>query len=136
MLAIPDITRHFQALCAQVPLLPISSEAEYDRAVASLNDLLDAGAADESHPLAPLAQWLGDLIAAYEAAHYALPPGDGRSVLVFLMEQHGLTQSDLPEIGSQGVVSEVINGKRALNVRQVKALARRFSVSPAVFFQK
>ena len=135
MLAIPEVTRSFQALCAQVPLLPVTSPAEYDRAVSSLNDLLDAGAADEGHPLAPLAQWLGDLIAAYDAAHYALPPGDGRAVLAFLMEQHGLTQSDLPEIGSQGVVSEVINGKRALNVRQVQALVKRFDVAPGVFLQ-
>ncbi len=135
MLAIPEVTLSFQALCAQVPLLPVTSPAEYDRAVSSLNDLLDAGAADECHPLASLTQWLGDLIAAYDATHYALPPGDGRTVLPFLMEQHGLTQSDLPEIGSQGVVSEVINGKRALNVRQVQALAKRFGVAPGVFLQ-
>ncbi len=44
-----------------------------------------------------------------------------------------LTQSDLPEIGSQAVVSEVLNGKRDLNVRQIRALATRFGVSPAVF---
>ncbi len=30
----------------------------------------------------------------------------------YLMEEHGLRQSDLPEIGSQGVVSEILNGKR------------------------
>ncbi|MFX6250459.1 helix-turn-helix domain-containing protein [Acinetobacter baumannii] len=49
------------------------------------------------------------------------------------MEQHQLTQSDLPEIGSQGVVSEILRGKRDLNLRQVKALAERFGVGPAVF---
>jgi HTH-type transcriptional regulator / antitoxin HigA len=49
------------------------------------------------------------------------------------MEGHGLTQSDLPEIGSQGVVSEILRGKRELNVRQIRALAKRFHVSPGVF---
>jgi HTH-type transcriptional regulator / antitoxin HigA len=44
-----------------------------------------------------------------------------------------LTQVDLPEIGSQGMVSEVLGGKRELNVRQVRALAQRFHVSAAVF---
>jgi antitoxin component HigA of HigAB toxin-antitoxin module len=29
--------------------------------------------------------------------------------------------------------SAILNGKRELNTRQVKALATRFSVSPAVF---
>ena len=37
------------------------------------------------------------------------------------MDEHGLTQSDLPEVGSQGVVSEIIHGKRELNVRQIRA---------------
>ena len=54
-------------------------------------------------------------------------------VLRFLMQQHGLRQSDLPEIGSQGVVSEVLADKRELNARQIRRLARRFGVSPAVF---
>ena len=44
------------------------------------------------------------------------------------MAEHGLRQSELPEIGSQGVVSEVLSGRRALNLRQVKAFARRFAV--------
>lgn len=48
------------------------------------------------------------------------------------MDEHGLTQSELPEVGLQGVVSEVLSGKRALNVRQIRALARRFHVSPGV----
>lgn len=57
----------------------------------------------------------------------------GLQALSFLMEQQGLRQADLPEIGSQGVVSEVLAGKRALNVRQIRALAQRFGVSPATF---
>ncbi len=47
--------------------------------------------------------------------------------------EHHLTQSNLPEIGSQGVVSEILSGQRELNVRQIRALASRFHVSPAVF---
>ena len=49
------------------------------------------------------------------------------------MEEHGLTQSDLPEVGSQGVISDILRGKRELNVRQIRTLAKRFHVSPAVF---
>lgn len=49
------------------------------------------------------------------------------------MQEQGLRQSDLPQIGSQGVVSEVLTGKRDLNARQIKRLTKRFGVSPAVF---
>ena len=53
--------------------------------------------------------------------------------LKFLMEQHGLRQCDLTELGSQGVVSEILTAKRELNLRQVRALAARFGVSVATF---
>jgi HTH-type transcriptional regulator/antitoxin HigA len=39
----------------------------------------------------------------------------------------------LPEIGSQGVVSEILGGKRELNARQMRALSGRFGVGPAAF---
>jgi HTH-type transcriptional regulator/antitoxin HigA len=62
-----------------------------------------------------------------------MPKIKGADSLRFLMEEHGLRQSDLPEVGSQGVVSEILEGKRELNVRQIRALSRRFGVSPSVF---
>ncbi|MDA3897027.1 MAG: helix-turn-helix domain-containing protein [Desulfobacteraceae bacterium] len=49
------------------------------------------------------------------------------------MEEHGMKQSDLHEIGSQGVISEILSGKRQINIRQIKILSKRFKVSPAVF---
>lgn len=47
----------------------------------------------------------------------------------------GYTQTaDLAqEIGSQSVVSEILNGHRQINARQAKALAQRFGVSSSVF---
>ena len=55
--------------------------------------------------------------------------------LKYLMQEHNLKQSDLPEVGSQGVVSEILTGKRQLNIRQIKNLSTRFKVSPLVFIQ-
>lgn len=132
-----DLAGHFQAVLKHVPLRPIRSESDYDSAVASLNGLLDAGAADETHPLADLAATLGELIGDYDDAHYPardVAPGE---MLRFLMGQHGLKQTDLAEeLGSQGVVSEVLNGKRELNLRQIRALAGRFSVPAAAFVDR
>ena len=63
-----------------------------------------------------------------------MPDAPPAEVLRLLMEQNGLTQTDLrAELGGQPVVSAVLNGKRAINARQAKALAARFNVSPAVF---
>ncbi len=128
-----EITAHYRALNAKVPLRPIRSRKDYARAVSAMNALLDAGAADESHPLAGLAATLGELIGEYDARQFPVPDLPGREVLRFLMQQHGLTQSDLPEIGSQGVVSELLSGKREINARQVRALAQRFGVGADAF---
>jgi HTH-type transcriptional regulator / antitoxin HigA len=117
-----------------VPLHPINSANEYDEAVRVLNALLDAGAADEAHPLAGLLTALGEFVGDYDDAHYSLPDASPAEVLHAIMDQHGIKQSELPEIGSQGVVSEVLNGKRELNARQIRDVSKRFGISPAVFF--
>ena len=76
---------------------------------------------------------LADLVEAYENRHHPIGPVSGLQALKHLMQANDLTQSDLPEIGSQGVVSEILTGKRDLNVRHIRALAKRFGVPTAVF---
>jgi HTH-type transcriptional regulator/antitoxin HigA len=77
---------------------------------------------------------VGELVAAYESRMHPVPDAPPREVLRLLMEQNGLTQSDLHrELGGQPVVSAILNGKRKINSRQAKALAARFRVSPAAF---
>ncbi len=130
---IAEITSQFQALTAKIPLRAIHNEQDYDKAVSSMNQLLDAGATDENHPLADLANTLAALIGDYDQQHYPQQPIAPLDMLRFLMKQHQLTQSGLPEIGTQGVVSEILNGKRVLNLRQIKVLAERFNVPISAF---
>ena len=125
-----EIQTHWTSIA---PLLTIRNEREYSAAVKRLNRLLDEIGDNEKHPLYSLLDTLGTLIEVYEEGHYPIPDATGAEVLRFLMDEHGLTQSDLPEVGSQGVVSEILNGKRELNIRQIRLLAERFKVSSAVF---
>ena len=115
-------------------LIRPNSEADFQAQVSILDELLDIVGEDEAHPLMGLVEHLGDLVSAYEQKHHPMPASDGRTALTFLMEQHGLGQSDLPEIGAQSVVSEILSGKRQLNVRHIRALSERFGVSPETFF--
>jgi len=130
---IKEIIARFQALSSIVPLNIIKNAKQYDKAVAVLNQLLDAGAANERSPLADLANSLGSLVGEYEDAHQVKDDVSPISALRFLMAQHWLTQSDLPEVGSQGVVSELLRGNRELNIRQIKALSHRFHVPAGLF---
>ncbi|MGH8171646.1 MAG: helix-turn-helix domain-containing protein, partial [Rhodanobacteraceae bacterium] len=115
-------------------LRPIRSERDYKSAVRTLDSLIDAGGADESHALADLVALVGEFIAEYEQRKgYVLPEASGAQMLRHFMARDGLRQADLPEIGSQGVVSEVLSGKRDLNARQIRALSQRFGVGASAF---
>jgi HTH-type transcriptional regulator/antitoxin HigA len=116
------------------PLLqPARSEQEYADLVEALDAALDAGGADQAHPLSRLAGYLGELVAEYEAKDEMPPAATGAETLRYLMQRDSLRQSDLPELGSQGVVSELLSGRREFNARQAKTLAERFGVSAALF---
>lgn len=114
---------------------PIRNERDYTRMQALMDEILDLVGDDEDHPLADLLDVIGALVAQYEDEKTpGLESAKPLEVLKFLIEQHGLKQSDLrKEIGTQGVVSEILSGNRKINARQAKALAKRFGVSPIVF---
>ena len=114
---------------------PIRNERDYTRMQSLMDNLLREVGDDENHRHADLLDIVSTLIAQYEETN--VPWGKAsrpEEVLRFLMEQNDLKQSDLKEeVGSQGVVSEILAGDRTINARQAKALAKRFGVSPAVF---
>jgi HTH-type transcriptional regulator / antitoxin HigA len=109
------------------------NEKDYSRLVNLLDSLIDEVGNNEKHPLASLMETIGSLIETYESQYINEIEGDPIDALNAMMEEHGLKQLDLSEIGSQGVVSEILSGKRQLNIRQIKILSKRFKVSPAVF---
>lgn len=111
-----------------------TNETEFEELISRLDELLDKVGDNENHYLMGLIDVLSRQIERYEEEHYLMAEGKkGINALKFLMDSHQIHQADLPEIGSQGVVSEVLNLKRTLNVRQIKLLAKRFHVTPATF---
>tara|TARA_B110000438_G_scaffold66753_1_gene67212 strand:+ start:410 stop:799 length:390 start_codon:yes stop_codon:yes gene_type:complete len=109
------------------------TEKQYAKMVNRLDGLIDEIGNDENHPLATLIETIGTLIEAYEIQNLVSPPKDSIYILKSLMTEHNLKQKDMNEIGSQGVVSEVLNGRRKLNLRQISAIAKRFHLSVDVF---
>ncbi|NOQ13997.1 MAG: helix-turn-helix domain-containing protein, partial [Methyloprofundus sp.] len=105
----------------------------YQYLVETLDNLIDEIGENESHELSAVMETIANLVENYEDKNYSINPGSPIESLKYLMQEHGIKQSDLKEIGSQGVVSEILSGKRALNIEQVKKISKRFGVSPAVF---
>ena len=132
-------TRHIIEQWAQVDtalrtlLAPIQNQQQHHEALTLFEELLEAVEQGADSSTLELFGLIGENIQRYEQEHHAIPYSAPEDILRFLMGQHGLTQGDLPEIGSQGVVSEVLSGKRKLNVRQIQALSERFRVAPTLF---
>jgi HTH-type transcriptional regulator/antitoxin HigA len=109
---------------------------DYECLVSLMNALADSGEAGEGGKYESLFLMLADLLEAQDKRDYPIPDATPAQVVQFLMEQHGLNQSQLPEIGNQSVVSQVLAGKRQLNVRQITRLCHRFGVGAGVFIER
>ena len=125
-----DVQVHWRVV---QPLFSIRDEKEYGNAIATLNALIDEVGTDEQHPLYELLDTLGTVIHAYEEKHHPIPECSGIGVLKFLMEEHQLEPTDLPELGPPDIVLEILNGERDLTVTHIRTLAERFQVASAVF---
>jgi HTH-type transcriptional regulator/antitoxin HigA len=110
----------------------IQTNAEYERTVTSMNKLaLKPKLSKEEDRLLDL---LTALVEAYDQKHYAISHATPAMVIRMLMQDRGLKNKDLePVLGSSGVTSEVINGKRNPSKPQIKALAQFFNVSAELF---
>jgi HTH-type transcriptional regulator / antitoxin HigA len=126
-----DINNYSQLLAEFVPQA-IDSEAEYDRALAIAERLTFKK--DRTEAEIKFLKLVVVLIEDYETEHYPMDDVAPHELLQHLMESNGTSQADLVElIGSREVVSEVVNGKRAISKAQARALSEFFSVSPGLF---
>lgn len=108
----------------------LRDEAEYRRAGAEIDQLLDADPARGSADYERL-EFLSVLVEEYEDRLF--PMGEDvtpQEAVDFMLEQKGLTRSDLSQwFGGRSRVSEFFSGKRSLSKGQVEALRRHLGLS-------
>lgn len=110
----------------------IETEEEYDLSLKAVEQLM--AVKERSTEQSALLELFVQLVEDYEEEHYPTTPSVPHEMLQHLMDARDLKQADLVGIlGSRGVVSEVVNGKRAISKAQAKALGEFFHVSPALF---
>lgn len=115
-------------------LAPIRDDAQLERAVALVDELVDRP--ELSAPEADYLEVLADLVERYEDEHVELPAVRGVDVLRHLMEEHELQQKDLvPFFGSKSIVSEVLSGKRGLALSHIRHLSRAFGLPADAFIE-
>ena len=109
----------------------IETEAENEAAIVLAESLEHRQRTPEEDALLEL---LIILIEKFEETSYPLPNLESDRMLLHLMEARNMKQEELVGvIGSRGVVSEIVNGKRSISKAQAKVLGKLFHVSPSLF---
>ena len=128
-----DFQSAWARLTKDIPLSRIHTRKQYDLVVRAMEYLADLVNDDQKHPLAGLLEIFEVIVEDYDRIHHQIPSISGVELLRNLMIEHGLKQTDLTDVGSQGVVSEIISGKRRLNKRHAGLLSKRFSLPEELF---
>jgi HTH-type transcriptional regulator / antitoxin HigA len=124
----------YSKIAARQPPKAIHTEGEHRRWKRVLDSLMTKPEAEMTAAEARYAETVALLIEGYEKRRYPLPQASPGAVLAELIAAHHLKQKELVDIfGSEAAVSYALHGKRSLTVEQIRGLAARFHVSPAVF---
>lgn len=113
---------------------PVRTEKDYDEALARIETLWGAEPGSEEGRALEI---LLVLVSAYEEKHHPIPPPSPIEAIHFVMEQQGLTRTDLiPIIGSRPRVSEILNGKRRLTLKMIRSLNARLGIPAEILIQE
>ena len=114
------------------PLRSIQTGADLDAAQAVIDGLLrhDLDAGGQAYLDA-----LSDLVTVYERDRHPVPPLAPHELLAYLLADRGMSQADLVRQAgiAKATVSDLVSGKRAFTVEQMRRVADVFRVPATVF---
>lgn len=124
------------------PVLSLKDSHAYEEALVMVEHLMESVGEDESRMENLLISLLTNAIDDYESSIepvtdfiYESMKGKGDiAILRFIINQHQLTFSDLPEIGHKSLVSKILSGERQLTRTHINKLCKRFNINPQLFF--
>ena len=125
-------------LVRQFPLKPIASEKELGAATKIINELVDRGFDDLTDGEEAYLDVLSDLVKKYEDERHPIPEASPVAVLQFLIEDRNTNQRAVA-LGSGiavSTMSEILAGRREMNLEHMLKLAEFFTVPVAAFLPK
>ncbi len=112
----------------------IETEEENERYLQVVETLMDKGTANFSPEEHALFDLLVTLIEDFEGKSYQMPDVPPHERIRYLLEERELRQKDLlPIFGSEGVISDTLNGRRQLTLKTAQKLAAFFNVPTELF---
>ncbi len=113
---------------------PIRSREEYKVALDELYQLMDAPLGSEDFDRAEL---LSILIEKFEEEHFPIEAPDPIEAIKYLMNEYGMSQTQLGEIvGGKSKASLILNKKRALSISMIRNLNRKLKIPLEVLIKE
>lgn len=132
MIAIDD--KRYGKLLLNVLPRKIETEEQNEHYLEIVEKMIDKGAANFSPEEDVLFDLLVTLIEGFEEKAYPMAEISPCERLKYLLEEKDLKQKDLASVfGSEGVVSEILNGKRRITLKTARKLSKFFNVPAELF---
>jgi HTH-type transcriptional regulator/antitoxin HigA len=112
---------------------PIKNEADYDAALAHIDELWSA---TPNTPEGDQLAILTTLVEAYEAQVHPIAPPDPIEAILYTIESRGLSRRDLePFLGNRARVSEILNRRRPFTLEMIRRLHYGLRIPAEVLIQ-
>ncbi|HCE2112664.1 TPA: XRE family transcriptional regulator [Vibrio parahaemolyticus] len=104
----------------------IDSDEDLEKRIELMDTLMDMAEKEDDIAMV-YAHTISDRIAEYEE-NIEMPKIPAIEMLKGLMDIKNLKQKDLSHIAPQSVISEILKGKREINLKQAKGFAEYFNI--------
>lgn len=111
----------------------IKTEKDYQTAITRMEELGDLPDFEVNQELVDEFELLEKLVDLYEKEYHSIEKGNPIEIIKLKMAYLDLSQKDLiPYVGSKGVVSMVMNKKRALSKNMIRNLSKFLNISQEI----
>ena len=116
-------------------LKPIKNNDQYEDYLARIHTLIQQDLKADSAESDEL-EVLSMLVKQYELEHFPVPKPAPLEAIKFRLEQMGMAETELSEIlGNRARKSEILSGKRKLNLSMIRKLSERLHIPADVLIQ-
>jgi len=116
-------------------LKPIKNNKQYEEALARTYSLTQKNIKPDSKESDEL-EILSMLIKEYENEHYPVPQPNPLEAIKFRLDQINMSEAELSQIlGSRSRKSEILSGKRKLNLTMIRKLTEKLQIPADVLIQ-
>ena len=105
---------------------PIKTEEQYNEAIALIETLIDC---EDGTPEMEMLELVSILVHDYEQREFPIENLDPIEAIKYQMEELGITTVEMANlVGGKSRLSDLLNKKRPLSVRQIKAISTRLDI--------